>query len=341
VKPEDYPKFGRPLKPLDNVIIMPDLRNHSNGAFRLCDRFLGLDRDHYKLVIESQAQLHAVSWAYKSKRGIGSLYDEFPFLNNDLGKIMEPFLEVTEANINMNEEVFQDNPEILQGLAHLRSVYKSVAGFFWGCDLGQNERGHTKDNVLKKPGKTVENEVPWSVLLHGDCWSNNMMFRYDEKTGRPVEVVFIDLQFCQVSDPMFDICYTLFASAQPDLRRKHLQSMLHVYFDTFTATCQKLRVPPLPGWGWEEFNRRFRRATIAGGYMALQMHIMLKNVDDCENLDEAMTKVEASGDNGGKKDANENMSEIFKVMSKHTNLHPAFKPRITAVFEDLVNDGVI
>jgi hypothetical protein len=221
----------------------------------------------------------------------------------------------------------------------LRTVFKSASGFLWGCDLGQNESGHTKDNVLKKPGKIVENEDAWNVLLHGDCWSNNMMFRYDEKTGRPVEVVFIDLQLCKESDPMLDVCYALFKSAQPDLRRKHLQSILHIYYDTFTSTCRTFGIPPLPGWDWEEFNRRFRRATIVGGCMALEMHVMLKNEDALEDLDDAMKRLVASGD--GKKDAAENFSELFAEMASASNLHPSFKPRIAAIFEDLISDGVV
>ncbi|CAG7689981.1 unnamed protein product, partial [Allacma fusca] len=48
IKPEDRLKLGRPLKPLDNSIVMPDLRKPANGPFILRDRFLGFDLDHYK-----------------------------------------------------------------------------------------------------------------------------------------------------------------------------------------------------------------------------------------------------------------------------------------------------
>jgi hypothetical protein len=257
-----------------------------------------------------------------------------------MSKSIKPYLESAEAGIQMNEEIFQDNPEILRALAHLKTVYASVAGFFYGCDLGQNERGHTKDNVLRKPGKIVENEEPWKVLVHNDSWSNNMMFRYDKKTGRPIEVVFIDLQFCNESDPMNDICSTLFYNSQPDLRKKHLQSLLNVYFDTFTEICQKLEVPPLPGWSWEEFNRRFRRATIGGAYAALEFHVILQNKDDVENMDDSIAKLETTGE-GSKKDGVDSVMEYFTGLSKNKNFHPAFKPRITAVFEDLIKDGVL
>ncbi|CAG7831095.1 unnamed protein product, partial [Allacma fusca] len=316
-----------------------DLRKPANGPFILRDRFLGFDLDHYKLVIENQAALHAISWAYKSKRGLDSLYEDFPVLDNDYGEMLKAFMSFTESNIKTNEELFHDRPEIVRALGHLRGTYNSAGGLYWDCDLGQKERGHTKDTILKVPGEIVEDEVPWRTILHGDCWSNNMMFRYDEKTGRPVQVIFIDLQMSRESDPMNDVCYTIFTSAQPDVRRKHLQSMLHVYYDTFTGICEKFGVEPLPGWSWKELNRRFHRAQIIGGFMALGLHIMLKCTDDMENLDDAMSKLDTKRE--GDTDTSQKMADFFSEMVNAKKLHPAVLPRLCAVFEELIEDGIL
>jgi hypothetical protein len=339
IKPEDRLKLGRPLKPLDNSIVMPDLRKPENGPFVLRDRFLGFDVGHYRLAIEGQAKLHAVSWAYKCSRGLESLCTEFPYLKGS-DEMMESFDSFMDSGMKTVEEMFHDRPDILKALAHLKRVCKPINRLYFGdAGPGQQVEGHTKDSIVREKGPIIENEEPWTTLLHGDCWSNNMMFRYDEKTGRPIEVVFIDLQMSREADPMSDICYALYTSGQPDLRRKHLTSMLHLYFDTFTEVCQKFGVPPFPGWSWEEFNRRFRRATILGGYMALGLHFILKNPDELENLDDAMEKVEISGERSG--DVMQNMSDFFAGISKTKKLHPAVLPRITAVFEDLIKDGIL
>ncbi|CAG7835786.1 unnamed protein product [Allacma fusca] len=337
LKPEDRSKLGRPLEPLDNSIVMPDLRKPENGPFVLRDRFLGFDLDHYLLVIEAQARLHATSWAYKSKLG-KNILEEFPFLESKLGEIFKSVVAYQDANVNTIAQLVQDSPKLKEGLSHLQTQTPSIIGLYFDCDFGQKERGHTKDNILKKPQATLDNEEPWLTLIHGDCWSNNLMFRYDQKTGKPIEVVFIDLQISRETDPMIDICYGLYFNPQPDLRQKHLQTILRIYFDTFTDICKKFDVPAFPGWSWEEFNRRFHRAKLLGGFMAMSIPMILKNTDQLENLDDMMAKVEVSGN--GDKTVSENLVEMFANMPA-SKPHPAVKPRISTVLQELVDDGII
>ncbi|CAG7786104.1 unnamed protein product, partial [Allacma fusca] len=65
---------------------------------------------------------------------------------------------------------------------------------YYEVQVGSNIKKQSKDSVLKTCGNILENEEPWAVLVHGDAWSNNMMFRYDPSTEKPVQVMFVDLQ---------------------------------------------------------------------------------------------------------------------------------------------------
>ena len=58
------------------------------------------------------------------------------------------------------------------------------------------------------------NAEPWEVLLHGDAWSNNMIFSYDQVTGKPVEVILINLRMCQERDPFKKVKYALYPALQ-------------------------------------------------------------------------------------------------------------------------------
>ncbi|CAG7722643.1 unnamed protein product [Allacma fusca] len=335
IPPEERKKLGRPIKPLDNCIVMANLREKSNGGFRLRDRFLGLDLDHYKLVIEAQAKFHALSWAYKCKRGIDN-FDIQPINSSGFLTFLESCFKTSFAAA---KEILKGNTVGLNALDHLESVKESVCGLYFGSDSGPSGRGHSKDNILKKPGLVVWSEEPWNVLLHGDCWSNNMMFRYDEKTNRPVEVVFLDFQLCRQGDPFCDVSYTLYSSGGPNLRPKHLESMLHVYYDTFTDICRTLQVPPLPAWSWEEVNRRFHRAKIFGGiHVVMFLPIMLKNVDELVNLDESADLIEREG---LPVDGVKNFSKLISQMSATEKSNPPLEYRMKEVMEDLSNDGIL
>ncbi|CAG7827557.1 unnamed protein product, partial [Allacma fusca] len=80
ISPDERKNLPSPFKAVDNNIIMPDLRTKANGSYRLRDKFVGFDLNHYYLVIEAQAKLHALSWAYKCKTGTDNLTAKYPFL---------------------------------------------------------------------------------------------------------------------------------------------------------------------------------------------------------------------------------------------------------------------
>ena len=177
----------------------------------------------------------------------------------------------------------------------------------------------------------------WDVLLHGDCWSNNLMFRYDTITGKPAQVIFIDLQLCHEGDPFKDLNYSLYANTTQELRQKHLTSLLHLYYDKFEEICHRLNAPLPPGWSWEELNRRFHRAQIFGVYMgAAGLPLMLQNPDEVKDLEKLESPQEASAD-----DSAEQMRHTLSEMTKVNIANPIMEKRVKGVLEDGVMLGVI
>ena len=177
----------------------------------------------------------------------------------------------------------------------------------------------------------------WDVLLHGDCWSNNLMFRYDTITGKPAQVIFIDLQLCHEGDPFKDLNYSLYANTTQELRQKHLTSLLHLYYDKFEEICHRLNAPLPPGWSWAELNRRFHRAQIFGVYMgAAGLPLMLQNPDEVKDLEKLESPQEASAD-----DSAEQMRHTLSEMTKVNIANPIMEKRVKGVLEDGVMLGVI
>lgn len=65
--------------PLDNFILMTDLRKMTPRGYKMVDPKQGLDLDHLMLAFQELATLHAVGWAYR-KTVTWDLLEKFPFL---------------------------------------------------------------------------------------------------------------------------------------------------------------------------------------------------------------------------------------------------------------------
>ena len=143
--------------PLDSYLIMADLRKA--GGFSLRDRFKGLDLDHFSLVVEGQAIVHATSWAYKQNTG-RSLLESFPFLTTDGFKDMfeKGIFDIFFDAILKLKSLFNDDPRLQDGLDYLYKVVKPISKIYYGVELEESDLHVTKDLALRNPGVTVPNE---------------------------------------------------------------------------------------------------------------------------------------------------------------------------------------
>ena len=142
---------------------MTDLRK--KGGFFLRDRFKGLDLDHFKLVVEGQATLHAVSWAYKQLKG-RNLQDMYPYLCGEtFASTFQTFMAEFIPTIRKEMDIFKDQPKIQAGLSYLQGVIMPATKFYFSIPLDEDEKHFTKDSVVRKPLKIVEDEGNISKTL--------------------------------------------------------------------------------------------------------------------------------------------------------------------------------
>lgn len=80
---------------------------------------------------------------------------------------------------------------------------------------------------------------PWLIISHGDCWSGNMMFRYDPVTSTPIEVILFDLQMSQEVSAVNDLQHVTALCTTAAFRDAHTLELLRLYHDrlaTFNMT---------------------------------------------------------------------------------------------------------
>lgn len=84
---------------------------------------------------------------------------------------------------------------------------------------------------------------PLTCVLHGDSWSNNILFQYkDEQSVTPLEALMVDWQLSRVGHPSIDPGYFLFMSTSSAFRRKYLEDLWIEYFIKLKAALKKLGV---------------------------------------------------------------------------------------------------
>lgn len=92
-----------------------------------------------------------------------------------------------------------------------------------------------------------------AVLCHGDCWTNNVLFRYDEESGSISEMCFVDFQLMRYGiinyliwaftlysnaktsfikgSITLDLANVLYCSVNSDIRKQHKDELITHYYE--------------------------------------------------------------------------------------------------------------
>ncbi|XP_046393171.1 uncharacterized protein LOC124161053 [Ischnura elegans] len=95
------------------------------------------------------------------------------------------------------------------------------------------------------------------VIIHGDCWVNNMMFKYvkgEDGADKPADVKFFDLQMTRCGHPSTDFLYFLYMSTRKAARDKYFSTLAEDYHRSFAETFGALVHGP-PPYSLDEFKK--------------------------------------------------------------------------------------
>ena len=74
-----------------------------------------------------------------------------------------------------------------------------------------------------------DEQVRMGVLGHGCLDLRNIVFQYDDVSGRPIAAKFLDFSTLTVASPVLDITYFLHSSVVPELASHHHSLLLQIY----------------------------------------------------------------------------------------------------------------
>lgn len=159
----------------------------------------------------------------------------------------------------LNPKTFQKIRESIEEVIYVQEASKLISVYFENslkmameCLRSMSDNDGTFDDDIKKIGsfsgnvfsimsELVKPKEPWSVICHGDSWSNNFLFRYSQ--ARQVEDVrLLDLQVARYASPAMDILHFLYTSTQAGVRRRHYDQLVRIYHRTLNDTVRRLMV---------------------------------------------------------------------------------------------------
>ncbi|XP_063547754.1 uncharacterized protein LOC134755177 [Cydia strobilella] len=177
-----------------------------------------VDYDHAVIMLQTMAKLHALSFIYELRYP-----KRFREMANQIsGHLCTPSHGEEFTNkclIQHGENTMAQFTNVITDES-LRKRFETVAG----------TNSFKKHIELSKAGQTM-------VILHGDNWHNNHMFKY--KNGKPVEGIPIDFQWSRYGSIAHDFMY-LFLTDSGDLRRNNFHQLVDIYYAElkgFLALC--------------------------------------------------------------------------------------------------------
>nr|XP_053635499.1 uncharacterized protein LOC128690800 [Cherax quadricarinatus] len=298
--------FYTSLEKEKEMIFLEDLRPR---GFQMFDRKKGVSVAHANLVLQELARLHAASLLLKARAPTEDLADRFTHVKTD----WMTFSDCAKAMLN---GMFFGPLESSQQLLH------NIKGYEVAAQWIAKHKGNLADLIKIQLARNPK----FDVICHGDCWNNNMLFRYN-KEGDPVEVMLLDLQVNRVASPATDLNYFLYTSLHGHDRKANWQDFLSSYYDTFRGVMEAggRNMPFTPEELRQEYKDKMEYGMI---FAAMMVPVLLgesKDAPDLINMKE------------------ENLAELSETLQeKSQNMlenNPLFRSRFLAIFDELIQQA--
>jgi len=213
------------------VVVMDDER--CNG-FSVTNKFDGLNVGQVKAALEAMAKLHALSYAYNAKQNIPKKYPQV---------VLTDFFRGSFAGFCMMTIEFM--------IQYMKDIGKSEHATV----LDTNK--HIIAEKIRKFSIYDDNDM--TCLVHGDFWSNNILFH--ESNSNHVKL--LDWSLSLWNTPLQDLQYFIYSSTKRETREKHWDEVFQHYHSTFTALTEALGAPAA-NWDHETFKRKMKETRFYG-----------------------------------------------------------------------------
>ncbi|KAJ8925787.1 hypothetical protein NQ315_009637 [Exocentrus adspersus] len=237
------------------IVILEDLKKR---GYVLYDRKKPLDLDHLKLVLREYGNFHAISFAFRHKKK-----EDFKKLVSNFDDVMIDIIDGSLAPM-------------------LRNTFQKVCGTL--KEIDRPELYEICNDILVKGAGEAMKELlkvkePQSAILHGDCWNNNFLYKY-EQTGTPTEVAILDWQISRVHSPVVDLSYFMYSTSSKE-QLQHFDELLEIYYNSFSTTVKELGCDPEELFSFSALKDHWKKYSLYGVFMLVfSLHVILSDKEE-------------------------------------------------------------
>lgn len=288
----------------NQILIMQNARSL---GYELSDKMKRMNKEHVEFVYTEYGKYHGISFAMKDqqRKAYQELVNRIPAVALEIfsEKMAEPLIEMAKQG----KPLFDPETET--------DKYNRYLDYL--------------DNMLEKIKGLAQQNHPYTVIVHGDCWSNNMMFKYSSKSDKvhPESMCLLDFQLIGQASPVMDLAYFLYASAPKEIY-DNLDHYLHVYYDSLSKTIRDLGSDPEVLMPFEELKHHWKLYSVYG----LMMSSMVLKICTQER-DEIMEFTEVMDATNG-----EDMMAGLTKKGKHDKL---YNQRLKDLIEHMMDNDYI
>lgn len=322
--PVFYSNYSDGDEGLNDYLALEDLRPI---GFKMVDKFKGLNYEELTAAMKQLAIFHAVSYAALNGPTKSAKFLEL--LRDPKSKPNIHGWGLTE------EECGFDNKGFYNSLMGKVIQFIREKGQHAVADKIQKYSVEGYDMLLNLWKATEDNNKYFRVLIHGDLWTNNILFKH-APDGKTVEdVKFIDYQGIRFGNIYEELHYFIFTSTTAELRKDHLSGSFQVYYDEFTAVLRDLKC---------EMPNNFTVASMMATFLenldygySYNMVALPFQLGLAPPPPSPMTPVEFSKGGGDGEEKKFFANDESKSSSPHVINASEFKPNFREMMEDMEN----
>ncbi|XP_072386440.1 uncharacterized protein [Diabrotica undecimpunctata] len=184
--------------------------------YKIHPKKIPLNSKMYEIIFKTYGKFHGISYAFKHYHPqkfneLGAEYHKSARMLFDQGLVKKGM----SSCCNRTKEFLEEEDEI-----KILDSFKKYS-----------------DNSSQMFLSALEYKSPYSVFIHGDCWSNNMMFKYN-KSGDIEDIKLFDFQMAAVGSPILDLTYSFYSGADEETI-SNLDHFLDIYYKSLSKTLKE------------------------------------------------------------------------------------------------------